>query len=358
MKKLLWILVISLLSFSNAYAECIAGNCTNGKGTMAWPNGDVYIGEWKDGKTHGVGTLTWSYGAKYVGEWKDGKTHGLGKMTWYNGKFWEGTWKNGSQDMTKTFLASDIKVTKVFWDNSIPISKKKYVYDRNTSLKKLIKKKTPTTLKKLKFFKETENKTYTGKEGLPYYCKGCKKYKTISYDSYIFYAHFEGGNKIRILVNTKFKFKEAEKLALRFATLMGQLPSLLNNIRGISTITIHPGKRRSFASGKNIVIYPQSNIHDLEKTLIHEAAHAAVDNLLVNDPDWKAAVDADGKYITKYARTNQFEDSAETIIFWVALRCVDSTSKQTKKRILKSIPNRIKHLDKLNLNSYPRECKN
>ena len=113
MKKLLWIVVISLLSFSNAYAECIEGNCTNGKGIMAWPNGDVYIGEWKDGKTHGVGTLTWSYGAKYVGEWKDGKTHGLGKMTWYNGKFWEGTWKNGSQDMTKTFLASDLSLIHI-----------------------------------------------------------------------------------------------------------------------------------------------------------------------------------------------------------------------------------------------------
>ena len=38
------------------------------------------------------------------------------------------------------------------------------------------------------------------------------------------------------------------------------------------------------------------------------------------------------KYITKYARTNEFEDAAETVIFWVALRCADSISKGTKKK--------------------------
>ena len=62
MKKLLGIVVLGLLWFGIAYAECKAGNCSNGTGTMVWSNGDQYVGEWKDGKEHGVGNMTWYNG--------------------------------------------------------------------------------------------------------------------------------------------------------------------------------------------------------------------------------------------------------------------------------------------------------
>ena len=48
-------------------------------------NGDVYDGEFKDGKRHGHGVYTWSYGGVYDGEWKDGKQHGQGVKTWVDG---------------------------------------------------------------------------------------------------------------------------------------------------------------------------------------------------------------------------------------------------------------------------------
>ena len=40
----------------------------SGQGTKTWTNGDMYEGEFKDGKYHGQGTYTWSDGRKYVGE--------------------------------------------------------------------------------------------------------------------------------------------------------------------------------------------------------------------------------------------------------------------------------------------------
>ena len=71
------------------------------------------------------------------------------------------------------------------------------------------------------------------------------------------------------------------------------------------------------------------------------------------------AIMADKKYIAKYAIFSFGEDAAETISFWVAVRCSDK-SKRIKKRIIKSIPNRIKALDKFikdnELKTFPMVC--
>ena len=48
----------------------------NGQGTITYPNGRKYVGEYKDGKYHGQGAFTYTDGSKYVGEYKDGEYHG------------------------------------------------------------------------------------------------------------------------------------------------------------------------------------------------------------------------------------------------------------------------------------------
>ncbi len=72
-------------------------NKKNGRGTVTFANGEKYVGEWKDGEMHGKGTYTWVDGAKYVGEVKDSKMHGKGTSTDANGKSTSGRYENGKK---------------------------------------------------------------------------------------------------------------------------------------------------------------------------------------------------------------------------------------------------------------------
>ena len=101
MRKLILILTI-ILSWSNiSIAECISGDCINGRGTFYSEYGDKYVGEWKDGKEHGQGISTWKNGTEYVGEFKDGLKNGQGTLTYQDhltypdGTKYVGEWKEG-----------------------------------------------------------------------------------------------------------------------------------------------------------------------------------------------------------------------------------------------------------------------
>ena len=70
---------------------------------IKYPNGDVYIGEFKGVKFHGKGTLTRKDGSKYEGTWKKGVPHGKGKRKYINGDLYEGEWRNFKRHGRGTF---------------------------------------------------------------------------------------------------------------------------------------------------------------------------------------------------------------------------------------------------------------
>ena len=84
----------------------------NCKGTLTFPNGDKYIGEFKDGKKHGKGTSTWDNGLKHVGEYKNGKRHGKGTQTFSDGEKWVGKYKSFYKHGKKTNKKM-IKIIKI-----------------------------------------------------------------------------------------------------------------------------------------------------------------------------------------------------------------------------------------------------
>src|SRR5258708_4301965 len=57
----------------------VAGSFTYG--TMTWPNGDTYTGEFSQNKRTGRGTYTWANGGRYDGEFLEGQFHGRGVLT-------------------------------------------------------------------------------------------------------------------------------------------------------------------------------------------------------------------------------------------------------------------------------------
>lgn len=78
-------LFVVFCSPKNISAECIDGDCIDGLGTYLWPNGDKYVGEWKDGKRNGRGSFIWPEGDRYVGEWKNDKNNGDGNYIYSDG---------------------------------------------------------------------------------------------------------------------------------------------------------------------------------------------------------------------------------------------------------------------------------
>ena len=71
----------------------------HGNGKYVYKNGDIYEGEWKNGKKEGKGTLCYSNGDKYEGEWKRGKREGKGIFYYkQNKKKYDGEWKNDEKE--------------------------------------------------------------------------------------------------------------------------------------------------------------------------------------------------------------------------------------------------------------------
>lgn len=63
---------------------------------MTHANGDIYQGQWKDGKAHGHGVFCDTKGSLYDGQWENDLQHGKGIELWdynkikYDGDFVEG----------------------------------------------------------------------------------------------------------------------------------------------------------------------------------------------------------------------------------------------------------------------------
>lgn len=115
-----YILIAVLITFAGVarvQAGCEQGDCTNGPGRYAWPDGSNYTGNFVNGKFHGQGTYAWADGKKYVGEFKNDKRSGRGTFTWPNGANYRGEWENGKKVGYGIYTFPDGRKKMGIWEN-------------------------------------------------------------------------------------------------------------------------------------------------------------------------------------------------------------------------------------------------
>jgi hypothetical protein len=128
MKLLLRIALLCLLTWGNVYAQSNLPACRGSDisrwnscfGTLTFPNGDQYVGEFKNEKHHGQGTFTTVNGDKYDGEFKDGNQNGQGTLTFANGIKYVGEFKNNKLNGQGTLYAANGSVSRqgIWADNN------------------------------------------------------------------------------------------------------------------------------------------------------------------------------------------------------------------------------------------------
>ena len=88
---------------STLVANCISGDCLDGRGKARFDNGDQYEGTWRGGLMHGRGVYLFRTKARYEGEFRDGAMHGQGTMRYTDGAVYVGQWarnkKSGQGEM-------------------------------------------------------------------------------------------------------------------------------------------------------------------------------------------------------------------------------------------------------------------
>jgi hypothetical protein len=112
----------ALLKCEGNYNSNIWTNCF---GTVTYPSGNKYVGEFKDSKQHGQGTAAFADGEKYVGEFKYSERTGQGTYTYTNGDKYVGEFKNGYKHGQGTFTFANGQITEgVFKDDNFLYTQK------------------------------------------------------------------------------------------------------------------------------------------------------------------------------------------------------------------------------------------
>lgn len=93
--RTVFIALLCLFWASATHAQCVSGDCKNGRGIYVYPSGAKYIGDFKDGEIHGIGVCYYTDGSKYQGEWQHRYPHGKGTKIYADGHQHTGLWMKG-----------------------------------------------------------------------------------------------------------------------------------------------------------------------------------------------------------------------------------------------------------------------
>ena len=93
----------------NIYLGEFKEGLANGLGVFTTKGGNVYKGDWIDNKLNGFGYISWDNGKKYSGEINKGIFNGVGELIFKNGNIFRGELKNGKMHGTGMILYKNNK---------------------------------------------------------------------------------------------------------------------------------------------------------------------------------------------------------------------------------------------------------
>lgn len=189
---------------------------------------------------------------------------------------------------------------------------------------------------------------------------------------YVVKAYFSDmvGEFIEFQVNKEFGSEQAAIDQVNiWASVIGQFPKELR--RGLKAVWLHAGRGvydDGIFYGKSLEdppwvgslgihvetaeIYNQAGV--FFTIAMHELAHVNLDPRYEETPEWLAAQEADGQFISLYAQNYQGEDMAESFVAWLAYRYSWRAGEFSQSAIVEAImPHRIAYFDRLNLNMSP-----
>ncbi len=198
-----------------------------------------------------------------------------------------------------------------------------------------------------------ESITYAGLGELPHWDKRTESVITIN--PYLFDVRYEG-QVVEFRGYPELGSREAAQAEVeRYAHALGQMPAVL--MTGIKNVDIHPGEGRWNASSTLgiIVVYPGREPGDYAEVFVHESTHTTLDIAHRDSPGWRAAQEADGVFISEYARDNpDSEDFAESFLAWFAVRYQPERLTTFEIiSILRTIPNRLIYFDEQGFDMAP-----
>ena len=176
----------------------------------------------------------------------------------------------------------------------------------------------------------------------------------ITVNAYLFDVAY-AGFQLEYQVHPEFRTEEAARMEVdKYAPVLGRLPLVL--LSGAREVEISVAAGAPALQGNASLglfhIYTdnaESLIRDgfLEEVFLHEAGHVSLDAAHGKSAGWRAAQEADGVFISDYARDfPDGEDIAESILPYFAVRYrPERLTEADRSAILAAIPNRLVYFD-------------
>ncbi|CAL1674954.1 unnamed protein product [Lasius platythorax] len=100
----------------------------HGNGKALLPNGDLYVGQYRDGLRYGKGVYVFKNGARYNGDWRHGCKYGQGIFWYPDGTRYEGEWKRDARHGFGVYYYANNDIYEGSWKKNLRHGMGTYLY--------------------------------------------------------------------------------------------------------------------------------------------------------------------------------------------------------------------------------------